>query len=375
MNEPISLLIGGHAHQEWETYRIDSDLLNPADDWSMTVSFAGKRALPDFVQEGAPVSLMLGADTLLVGLVDAIDETAEKNSLYVELYGRDMASLLLDCSAPLLSLQLATLEQIIAKAVKPLGIQKIEYQAKPAAPRQKVHTEPGQSAWEWLQAACEVNQVWPWMAADGTLVIGAPDYVTAPVADLILRWDGSGNNVKRIHRQRSLQDSFSEITVLGQSAGTGSVGHNATKGVAKDNSLPLYRPRTVVDGNCESDELAVHRATKLMADSRMSRDRLTVSVIGHRVATSGGAGAPWAPGMRVHVLSEPHGIDALYFVIRRTFTRSRTSGPGTELHLVPDGTWLLPLPFIKAKRRSSAGKKKGHYSKNIADTLPYTDED
>lgn len=363
MNEPISLLIGGRAHQEWESYRIDSDLLTPADDWSMTVSFTDSLGLPEFIFEGAPVSLMLGDDTLLAGMIDSVDDVAEKRSHYVELYGRDRASLLLDCSAPILSMQLATLEQIIAKAVKPLGIQKIEYRATPAAPRLKVHTEPGQSAWEWLQAACEANQVWPWMAPDGTLVIGRPDYTTAPVADFIMRRNGEGNNVKRIQRMRSLQDSFSEITVLGQSAGDGDVGHNAIKGTAKDDTVPLYRPRTVVDGNCESDELALHRANKLMADSRMHRDRLTVSLAGHRVETKTGAGAPWAPGMRVHVLSEPHNVDAVYFVIRRTFTRSRSAGPGTELHLVPDGTWLLPLPFIKAKRRSSFGKKKGHYAK------------
>lgn len=363
MSEPISLLIGGHAHQEWESYRIDSDLLSPADDWTMTVSFGDNLGLPEFVFEGAPVSLMLGADTLLTGVVDTIDHTAEKKAHYVELYGRDRGSLLLDCSAPLLSLQLATLEQIVAKAVQPLGIQKIEYRAKPAAPRQKVHTEPGQSAWEWLQAACEVNQVWPWMDPDGTLVIGAPDYTTAPVADLIIRRDGVGNNVKRIQRVRGLHHSFSEITVLGQSSGDGDVGHNAVKGVATDATVPLYRPRTVVDGNCESDELALHRATKLMADSRMHRDRLTVSVEGHRVATAAGAGAPWTPGMRVHVLSEPHGVDAVYFIIRRTFSRSRSAGPGTELHLIPDGTWLLPLPFIKAKRRSSYGTRKGTYAK------------
>ncbi|MDP3841047.1 MAG: phage tail protein [Oxalobacteraceae bacterium] len=363
-NEPISLLIGGRAHQEWESYRIDSDLLSPADDWSMTASFndAAGNTLPDFIYEGATAKVMLGDDILLDGLVDAVDHVVERQAHYFELYGRDRASLLLDCSAPLLSLQLATLEQIIAKAVLPLGIKAIDYRAKPSAPRQKVHTEPGQSVWEWLMSACEANQVWPWFTPDGTLVIGAPDYTTAPVADLILRFNGDGNNVKSIQRVQSIQQSFSEITVLGQSAGDGDVGHHNIKGVATDDTMPLYRPRIVIDGNCESSALASRRAGKLIADSRMARDRLTVKVDGHRVATSGSNGQPWTPGMRVHVLSEPHRIDAVYFLIRRTFTRSRSAGPCTDLHLIPDGTWLLNVPFIKAKRRSSYGKKKGHYA-------------
>jgi prophage tail gpP-like protein len=362
MNEPLRLLVGGHVHDEWESYRIDSDLLSPADDWSMTVSAAAGQNLPDFVFEGAPISLRLGDDELLSGLIDSIDESVDKHSVSAELYGRDRASLLLDCSAPMLSLQLATLEQIVGKAVQPLGIKKVEYRAKPAAPRQKVHTEPGQNVWEWLQAACEANQVWPWMAADGTLVIGRPDYTTPPVADLILRRDGAGNNVLRLQRTRSLHQSYSQITVLGQSAGEGEVGHHNIKGTATDDTVPLYRPLTVVDGNCESTELAVHRATKLMADSKMQREQLVASVEGHRVTTTAGPGKPWAPGMRVNVLSEPHGIAAVYFIIRRTFTRSRAAGAGTELHLIPDGTWLLPMPFVKAKRRSSYGKRRGAYA-------------
>jgi prophage tail gpP-like protein len=363
MSEQIRLLIGGRAHEQWESYRIDSDFLTPADDWTMIVSAAAGSNLPDFVYEGATVSLVMGDDVLLTGLVDAIAEDVEKHTSYIELYGRDRASLLIDCSAPILSLQMATLEQIITKAVNPLGITKVEYQAKPAAPRQKVHTEPGQTVWDWLQAACEANQVWPWMAPDGTLVIGAPDYTSAPVADLILRRNGEGNNVKRLQRVRSLHNSYSEVTVLGQSSGDGDIGHNALKGQATDDTVPLYRPRLVVDGNCESVELANRRAAKLIADSKMHRDQLVATVEGHRVTTSAGAGKPWAAGMRVHVLSEPHGVDAVYFVMRRTFTRSKSGGPGTELHLIPDGSWLLALPYVKAARRSSYGKKKGHYVK------------
>jgi prophage tail gpP-like protein len=364
--DPISLLINGRTHQEWETYRIDSDLLSPADDWNMSASFSSESAqdntLPEFVFEGATARLMLGDDVLLDGLVDSVDHMVDKHSHNFELSGRDRASLLLDCSAPILSLQMATLEQIINKAVIPLGITNIEYRAKPAAPRQKVHTEPGQSVWEWLHSACEANQVWPWFTPDGKLVIGAPDYTSSPVADLILRFSGEGNNVKSIQRSQSIYQSFSEVTVLGQSAGSGDVGHNNMKGVAKDESMPIYRPRTVIDGNCESIDLAIHRANKIMADSRMSRDKLSIKVDGHRVATSNGTGSPWAPGMRVHVLSEPHRIDAVYFLIRRTFTRSRSAGPATDLSLIPDGTWLLNLPFVKDKRKSDYGKKKGRYA-------------
>lgn len=365
MSDPIRLLIGGKAHEEWESYRIDSDMLMPADDWELRAAFDGDTpggtVLPDFIFEGATAKLMLGDDIILDGFVDGVDDEAEKRSHALELYGRDRGSLLLDCSMPLVSLQLATLDQIITQAVLPLGIKNVQFQAKPTVPRKKVHTEPGQSVWEWLQAACEINQVWPWFAPDGTLIIGEPDYTTPPVADLIMRFNGEGNNVKGIRRTKNIHHAFSEVTVLGQSAGIdGDIGQHDIKGTAKDDTMPFFRPRVVIDGNCESNALAERRANKLMADSRMHRDKLLVRVDGHRVRTAQGLGKPWAPGMRVHVLSEPHGVDAIYFLIKRTFTLS-VNARETALHLIPDGTWLLNLPFAKAKRRSSYGTRKGHY--------------
>jgi prophage tail gpP-like protein len=367
MSEKVSLLVGGKTHQEWQQYRIDSDLLAPADDWQMiaahTSDGTSSPTLPDFVYEGAPVKVMLGDDVILDGLVEQIDDETAKRHRYIEMYGRDRASLLLDCSTPLFSMQKASLDEIIAKAVRPLGIKNIEFRAKLTAKRKKVHTEPGQSVWDWLQAACEANQVWPWFAPDGTLVIGEPDYKTPPVGNLIMRFNGEGNNVLAMRRNRSLHNSFSEITVLGQSSGyDGEVGQNNIKGVAKDETMPLYRPRVVVDGNCETEELATKRANKIMADGKMERDRLMIKVDGHRVTTSAGPGKPWAPGMRVHVLSEPHGVDDIFFITRRTFIQSRMEGQITQLHVIRDGTWLLKLPFIKAKRRSSYGTRKGHYA-------------
>jgi len=361
--DKVSLLIGGLAHQEWDSYRIDSDLLAPADDWSMMVSASNERpTIPDFIYEGAEARVMLGTDLILTGRVGTIDNDQDKQNHSIALYGRDLASNLLDCSAPIVSMQQATLAQIIEKSVLPFGIKNIDYQAKPAAPRRKVHTELGQSVWEWLKSACEANQVWPWFSPDGRLVIGAPDYSTPLVAHLVMRRSGEGNNVLGMHRRQSQDESFSEITVLGQSTGGGDLGYHDIKGVATDDTMPYYRPKTVIDGNCESNELATHRAAKLIADSRMARDRVTVKVQGHRVLTSAGPGKPWEPGMRAYLFNDVQRIDGIYYLMKRTFIRSRMNGTTTELHFVPDGTWLLNIPFIKAKRRSSYGKKKGHYA-------------
>ncbi|WP_425306372.1 phage baseplate assembly protein, partial [Burkholderia perseverans] len=37
-DDTVSVLIGGHVHQKWTTYSIDSDLLVAADAWEVKLS-------------------------------------------------------------------------------------------------------------------------------------------------------------------------------------------------------------------------------------------------------------------------------------------------------------------------------------------------
>ncbi len=391
LSEEVALVIGGQAHTRWERYRIDSSLLTPADAWELSLwatRAAGKdtvqptRLLPEYVKAGADVKLLMGGELVLTGRIDSIEEPLDKTQHGVQITGRDFGAALIDCSVPLLSMQNATLASIIIRAVLPFGITKVKEKAKPKAPRQTVHTEPGQTVWDWLVAACEANQVWPWFAPDGTLVIGAPDYDTEPVANLVLRMeDGSGsargNNMKRLHRHTSIHDRYTHFTVLAQAAGTGEDGHSVSATVKDDDLLAdfptLYRPKVVLDGNAENTALATSRANKLLADSMMASERLHVTVAGHRIRKEGQApsqkGVLWEAGMRVHVLSEPHGVDDIYFVIKRTIEGGRESGTETHLELIADGSWLLNLAKVKGKRKSNTGKKNLKYTNPAAGAL------
>lgn len=383
LSEEIALLIDGQVHTRWSRYRIDSDLLTPADAWDLSLwasRSAGEdtvqplRLLPQNVTPGASVRLLMNGEQVLTGMIDSVEETLDKTQHSVQITGRDLGAALIDCSVPLLSMKNATLETIVRKAVQPFGINQIAYKTKASAPRQTVHTEPGQTVWDWLLAACEANQVWPWFAPDGTLVIGEPDYsdaTNAPAASLVLKVDddkgaANGNNIKRLHRHKSVHSRFTQITVLGQAAGDGGDGHSVSA-VAEDKQLladfpQLYRPKAILDGNAESQKLAQARADKLLADAIMASERLHVTVAGHRIRKEGDTrGLLWQAGMRVHVLSEPHGIDDIYFVMRRTFEGGRESGTETHLELILDGTWLLNLAKVKGKRKSNTGKKNIKY--------------
>lgn len=352
----ISLEVGGLTCDTWKSYRIDSDLLTPADGWEMSLG-AMDGTLPAQIYEGAEVKLRLDQDLILSGSIDTIDDDTDKQGTRIDLAGRDAGAFLMDCSADMLTLNDSTLKQIITKAVFPLGITKISWRAPQKSIRKRVHTEPGQSVWEWVQAACEANNVWPWFEPDGTLVIGQPDYTVPPVATLVL--DGDRTNVESMSVKRSITERFSKVTVYGQAAGDGGDGVAHVVGVAIDDAVRIKRHKVVVDGNCETTELATARAHKIIADGRMSGTRVVVKVTGHRT----GAGHVWTPGMRATLECPKKRVNGIWYLIRRVLKRNRSEGKVTELHFIEDGSWMLHLAYIKAKRRNDLHRRRGSYAK------------
>lgn len=361
--EEVSLLIGGMAHADWESYDVDSDLLTPADAWRVTLGVTAE-PLPANVTPGAPFELRVGGETVMVGRVDGIDHVIEKRGHRYAISGRDRAAVLVDCSAPVFVAKLVSLDEIAAKIVRALGISQIDIRAgadKADRLREKVNVEPGDTAWQALSNAAEANGLWPWFDPDGTLVVGGPDYEAEPVATLILRRDGRGNNVMHLERRESIAGRYSEVTVLGQCHGTPTEqGKHAVKGVATDEGVSWYRPRIVIDHEAETTAIATDRARKLLADSRLKGFTLLATVAGHRIRAAGqpADGKLWQPGQRVRVVSEPDGIDGTYFLMARKFTGGRSHGSLTGLVLKEDRAWLLDAH--PHKRRHRRGKNAVH---------------
>lgn len=350
-DESVSLLIGGQAHSQWESYEIDSDLLIPADAWQMSLG-ATDGELPEEVIAGAPVQVRIGNDLVMTGRVDTIEEAISKRDHTFHLFGRDGAAQLVDCSAPIFVRKFSSLEEIVAAIVRPLGITKIRIDAAKTSTREKVNVEPGDTAWEALRNVAEANGLWPWFDPDGTLVVGGPDYEKPPVA--VLTIDSDGGNVQSIRRIDNVSGRFSDITVLGQTHGTKREGgkHNM-KGVAKDTGIAWHRPKIVIDHEADTPQICKDRANKLMGDSRLRGFALMAIVKGHRIDAKGerGDGQLWQPGQRVRVVSDVLGLDGIYFLMARKFVRNRQVGTITELKLVEDGVWIVNAHPHKRKHR------------------------
>ncbi len=347
--DKVEVIIGGAAHAGWDSYEIDSDLMTPADAWKVSLHDS-QISLPGAVKEGASVVVKVGSETVLQGRLDERVHSISKGGHDLSLSGRDNAAILLDCSAPIFSAAQLSLADVVAKCVRPLGITQIKIDADTQLTREKVNTEPGDSAWDSLRRAAEANGLWPWFEPDGTLVVGGPKYDTEPVATLSVKRDGN-SNVLSLAERRSVAERYSEVTVLGQSHAVGNRdGRRNVKAVVKDTGVDGYRPRIVTDHEAVSESIASARGQKIISDARIKGYELAVEVKGHRTE----AGVLWKPGQRVRVLSELNGIDGIYFLMARRFTGGRATGQKTRLSLREDGVWTLYAH--PSKRRHRRGK-------------------
>jgi len=355
--DALGLVIDGHEHRDWESFEVDSDLLTPADGWRVSVGLPDGK-LPTYLRPWAPVLLTLAGQVIMRGRIDATESEVGKAEHTLALTGRDLAAVLVDCSAPVFSARQCSLDEIVAKMVRPLGITKIRVAAG-VATHDKISVDPGMTAWDALQRVCEQNGCWPYFAPDGTLIIGGPDYTDATnpaVGQLILRYDGKGNNVLRLSEMRGVQERYSQVTVLGQSHGTEhTAGEHNIRATAKDSAADFHRPKIVVEADCDNVGHAQRRARKIVADGMLAAYGIRATVRGFRVL--GAAGSPlWTPGQRVRVLSQPHNVDGVFYLMRRTFLCSRGQGRITELTLKPDALWQPDVGHHKRhKYKAKAG--------------------
>lgn len=355
--EAVELIVAGRAHAGWQQYDIDSSLMLAADAWNVSLS-AIELDVPAALKPGAPVHVRVGGETVLAGTIDDVDHLVARGQHRLQMTGRDSAGVLVDCCAPIFTQQQMTLQQVIDKVVKKL-LPQLRYtvDATRQLQRDRVVTEPGDTAWDMLRRAAEANGLWPWFEPDGSLVVGGPRYDTEPVGTLTLRRDGRGSNVLGLAEKRSQAERYSEITVLGQRGAIGDhSGRHNVKRTVLDDGVGSYRPKIVCDFEATNEEIAAARGSKLISDGRLRGYELRASVAGHRAPN----GQLWAAGQRVRVASEPHGLDGIYFVISRRIAGDRARGQVTDLVLKEDGAWALYAHPSKRKHRRGKNSMPGH---------------
>lgn len=348
----IVVEIDGEQHKKWTRYDIDSDFLIPADAFSFDIGVPHDHTnIPDFA--GKEAKVMINDEVVLTGIIDGAKHTISKGNRTFSLTGRDKASILVDCSAPITNVKGLTVLDAVKKIVNPLGIKDVKLLAENNPTLDKVDIEPGETAWTAVIRCANAAGLHAWFSPDGVLIVGGADYSTPPVATLCCLKDGKRNNFSHASILTDISQRFSEVTFLGQKHGrSDDKNKNDLKWVYSDSSVAVYRPKTVVLGDVENLEALKKQAKKFITDAVLESFTLTITIPDHKTE----AGILWQPGQRVHVVCDEYEIDEIFFVMGRRFTLSKSTGTQTELRLKQDGVWT---PDAYKAKADSARKRKG----------------
>ena len=352
--------IDGKSHNSWKNYDIDSDFLIPADAFAFDIGVpSDSTVLPDY--SGAEVKVRINDTLVMTGIVDTVQHGISKTSRTYRLNGRDKASVLVDCSAPITNVKGLTVLDAVKKIVEPLGIKQVQLKAEKNPLLDKVDIDVGETAWNAAMRCANSAGLHLWFEPNGVLIVGGADYSTPPVATLCCMKDGSQNNFEQADLSFDVSNRFSEITFLAQSHGKqGQDNKNDLKWVYKDSEMTTYKPKTVVVSDVDNLEALQKWAKKYIADSILEGFTLTIIVPDHKMQD----GTLWQPGQRVHVICEEYDIDAIFFLMGRRFMLSRQGGTQTELRFKQDGIWTPDAYSAKAEKARKRKGKKGKKKKN-----------
>lgn len=359
----VTVEVDGKAHNSWKSYDIDSDFLIPADAFKFDLGVpSNSTVLPDF--SGAEVKVSINGELVMTGIVDTTQHTISKTNRTYSLNGRDRASILVDCSAPITNVKGLTVLDAVKKIVEPLGIKKVALRAENNPTLDKVDIDVGETAWNAAMRCANSAGLHLWFEPNGVLIIGGADYSTPPVATLCCMKDGKRNNFEQADLTFDVSNRFSEVTFLAQSHGKqGQNNKNDLKWVYNDPEMTTYKPKTVVVSDVDNLEALQKWAKKYIADSVLEGFTLTIVVPDHKMQD----GTLWQPGQRVHVICEEYEIDAIFFLMGRRFTLSRNGGTQTELRFKQDGIWTPDAYSAKAEKARKRKGKKG--KKNQGDLI------
>lgn len=359
----VTVEVDGKAHNSWKSYDIDSDFLIPADAFKFDLGVpSNSTVLPDF--SGAEVKVRINGELVMTGIVDTTQHTISKTNRTYSLNGRDRASILVDCSAPITNVKGLTVLDAVKKIVEPLGIKKVELRAENNPTLDKVDIDVGETAWNAAMRCANSAGLHLWFEPNGVLIVGGADYSTPPVATLCCMKDGKRNNFEQADLTFDVSNRFSEVTFLAQSHGKqGQDNKNDLKWVYNDPEMTTYKPKTVVVSDVDNLEALQKWAKKYIADSVLEGFTLTIVVPDHKMQD----GTLWQPGQRVHVICEEYEIDAIFFLMGRRFTLSRNGGTQTELRFKQDGIWTPDAYNAKAEKARKRKGKKG--KKNQGDLI------
>ncbi len=365
-------------HQQiggWTEYEIESNMITPADGFSLRRPFDPKSW--DILRRDARVRVLIDDAPILDGFIDKRVKRSKEGTL--EISGRDRTGRLVQESAPRINYEGLELTEAIKRLASPWFDRVVLSDAenrklrmgkkgrRTSIGREPIivkrtsggngRVQPGTMRWAVIEELVSQVGLICWSSVDGkSLFVGRPNQSQAPSFH-ILRAHGPGrsSNCLDLIQDEDNGDRYSMIMV----AGTGSASdQDYGEAVASrsasvlDNEGSLYGvgrdfqyPKRLVlpEKSFDSIERAEEAAGREMAQRNYRRTIYTATMPFHGQWITPTGATLFAPNTVAMITDEEHSptLEDDGIVVSCAYRRDRRSGETTTLELVPTGTEIV----------------------------------
>lgn len=198
----------------------------------------------------------------------------------------------------------------------------------------------GETVWQFLQRHAERLGLLMWMTPTGKLVVSSPRYDQEPLYRFIRRERNNPEDPNTIlagGETLNAAERYSRVTVYGRARGD-DIARSTIVATAIDEELEaiLSRPLILHDNSIRTVDEALRRAKKELAKSKANAQALRYTVEHH-----GQGDNLYAIDRIAYVDDEIADVEGEFFMVTRTFKKSRDEGTTTDVELVPRGA--IPL--------------------------------
>jgi len=250
--DTISLIIGGQEIKDFESYRIQSDLFEAADAFSITL------ADPDLkIPAGSRCMLKVNGLTELNGIIDKVSREYDKTKRTLTVEGRDLMGLVADayCTAflDLEDIKLSDLAKLLLSNIPYVNRMPIKYgkgdKSRAVAVTEQefdfkyIEITPGQTVFEVLKEKALQNGRIFFCLPDGTFMFGMPASGGKARFSFVCTKAGRNNNILRATLTDDIGKRYKTVTVMSQSQGEVSldVGDHNIEASITDASFPFAK--------------------------------------------------------------------------------------------------------------------------------------
>jgi prophage tail gpP-like protein len=305
------------------------------------------------------VRLSIYGTTLLSGTITELRASYSDDGRRLQLIVKDKtAALAKNCPLPR-QWRNASPVQIIRDLAAEVGATVTDRLDAPLAPLPSFAIDPGETALAAIQRIVKARGVIVLTDNAGGIIIDDKPGETLAAVKLV-----EAENLFSIEASDVTEERFSEIVVMGQSAGTDPKGRtrNAARGVATDAKTDPDRTRLVVTADGQATAADCQRQAQWQMATNNAKALKVNAVVKEWRQRAGGP--LWQLGDHVTVESDSAGVNESLVIYELNFTLDNAGGEVTAMQLLRADA-LTPNPVeaqdaltIKGKKKKGKGKKK-----------------